>query len=77
MYKYPDVIFHARFGDNCTDFVERIASKNDITIRADYFHVYRFKYITAIKYLNYEFEARRAEDLLEIWSRYYKDMRQE
>lgn len=51
--KYPDIVFRARFGDNCTPFIERIASKKDIIIHSRYIHRYDFTYIPEIKIINY------------------------
>ena len=53
IYKYSNVIFQARFGDNCTDLLEEIAINNDITIKSDYLHAFNFKTLSEIEYINY------------------------
>lgn len=75
MYKYPNVVFQARFGDNCNEFVEELAVKNNITIKADYFHSFRFRHITEINYINYGIIARNAKDLQKIYVQFIEDNR--
>jgi hypothetical protein len=70
IYKYPNVVFQARFGDNCTDLLEEIASKHAITIKSDYMHFYNFKYIHEINYINYNKIATNINDLLKIFVEY-------
>lgn len=73
MYKYPDVIFQARFGDNCTDLVEQIATKNNITLKSDYLHSFNFKYIKEINYINYGLTAHNKEDIFELTQQFRND----
>lgn len=73
MYKLPNVVFQARFGDNCTDFVERLAVENDIVIKADYFHSFSFKYVNEINYINYGIVARNTQDLQKLYVQYIVD----
>jgi hypothetical protein len=63
IYKYPNVIFQARFGDNCTDILEQLAVNNDITIKSDYLHFFNFKYISEINYINYDYIAKSKDDI--------------
>ena len=51
--KYPDIIFRARFANNCTPFIERIASKKDIILHSRFIHKYDFIYIPELTILNY------------------------
>ncbi|MBR4981980.1 MAG: DUF4869 domain-containing protein [Lachnospiraceae bacterium] len=77
MYKYPNVVFQARFGDNCNDFVEQIAVKSNITIKADYFHLYKFKFIKEINYINYGVIARNRQEMQKLFSQFIEDNRLE
>lgn len=70
MYKFPNVVFQARFGGNCTDLLEKLASQKDITIKDDYFHAYSFKYINEINYINYNYIARNKEDVFRLLPRF-------
>lgn len=73
LYKLPEYIYHARFGDNCTDFVEEIASKQDITIWAGYMHYFNFKYIDSIQYINYGITAHKPSDITNLAGRFRDD----
>ena len=64
IYKYSNVIFQARFGDNCTDLLEEIAINNDITIKSDYLHAFNFKTLSEIDLLH-QFRKDNVIDILE------------
>lgn len=76
IYKFPNVIFKARFGDNCCDFIERIASKRDVVLFSGYAHAYTFKYINEINYINYGVTLRKDSDIreeLELMEKFRED----
>lgn len=73
IYKFPGVIFQARFGDNCTDLVEQIASKTDVIIKSDYLHSFNFKYVKEINYINYNTIARSTEDIFDLLTKFRDD----
>jgi len=73
IYKYPNVIFQARFGDNCTDLLEEIAANKDITIKSDYIHSFNFKHIKEINYLNYNLRAVSLKDINKLISIFRDD----
>ncbi len=75
MYKYPDVVFQARFGDNCTDLVEELAVNNDIVIKADYLHTFKLTKISEVDYINYKFKATSREEIMSILYRFIEDNR--
>ena len=58
VYKMPDKVILTKMGDNCTDLLEQIALKyaeqgKDLLVASDYLHMYNFKYIDAIEYMNW------------------------
>lgn len=73
MYKYPNVVFQARFGDNCTDLVEELAVNNDIVIKADYLHAFKLNKISEVDYINYKFKATSREDMISILYKFIED----
>ena len=73
IYKYSNVIFQARFGDNCTDLLEEIAINNDITIKSDYLHAYNFKTLSEIEYINYGMKAKCKSDIYDLLHQFRKD----
>lgn len=73
IYKYKDVIFQARFGDNCTDLLEEIALNNDITIKSDYLHVFNFKVLNEIEYINYGVKAKCKHDIHKLLTQFRID----
>ena len=54
VYKFPKVIFRARMGDNCTPFIEKIASRQDVILHSCYVHSYRFQFISEIYFVNFD-----------------------
>lgn len=73
IYKYSNVIFQARFGDNCTDLLEEIAINNDITIKSDYLHAFNFKTLSEIEYINYGMKAKCKSDIYDLLHQFRKD----
>ena len=73
IYKYSNVIFQARFGDNCTDLLEEIAINNDITIKSDYLHSFNFKTLSEIEYINYGMKAKCKSDIYDLLHQFRKD----
>ena len=73
IYKYSNVIFQARFGDNCTDLLEEIAINNDITIKSDYLHAFNFKTLSEIEYINYGMKAKCKSDVYDLLHQFRKD----
>ena len=73
IYKYKDVIFQARFGDNCTDLLEEIALNNDITIKSDYLHAFNFKVLNEIEYINYGVIAKCKHDIHKLLTQFRID----
>ena len=73
IYKYSNVIFQARLGDNCTDLLEEIASNNDITIKSDYLHAFNFKTLSEIEYINYGMKAKCKSDIYDLLHQFRKD----
>jgi hypothetical protein len=73
IYMYPNVIFQARFGSNCTDLLEEIASKRDVIIKSDYPHAFNFKFIHEIEYINYNVIAKSRQDILDLVFKYRED----
>lgn len=68
VYKIKDKIILTKMGDNCTDFIERIALEHeqrgeDLLIASDYLHLYNFKYIKAIEYLNWGIVCHSRNDI--------------
>lgn len=68
MYYMRNNVVLAAMGPNCTDFVERIAldyekEGKELTIVSNYLHKYSFKYIDAIKYLNWDIICRSRMDI--------------
>lgn len=58
LHMLRDNVYLATMGDNCTDFVERIALEyekdgKDLIIVANYLHKFNFKYIDSIEYANW------------------------
>lgn len=69
VYNRPDKVLRMTMGDNCTDYLERIASihhKNgkDILLVSDYLHHFNFKYTDAIEYINWNVICHNREDVL-------------
>lgn len=73
IYKYSNVIFQARFGDNCTDLLEEIAINNDITIKSDYLHAFNFETLSEIEYINYGMKAKCKSDIYDLLHQFRKD----
>ena len=73
IYKYSNVIFQARFGDNCTDLLEEIAINNDITIKSDYLHAFNFKTLSEIEYINYGMKAKCKSDIYDLLHQFRQD----
>lgn len=73
IYKYSNVIFQARFGDNCTDLLEEIAANKDITIKSDYLHSFNFNKISKIEYINYGVTATCKGDILNLLGQFRAD----
>jgi len=73
IYKYSDVIFQARFGDNCTDLLEEIALHNDITIKSDYLHAFNFTVLSEIEYINYGVKAKCKKDIHKLLTQFRID----
>lgn len=77
-YKMPDFRFSLRMGDNCTDFLEKIAAyheKNgrDLVVITNYMHMFNFKYIDKIEYINWGIICNNKKDIVNnIMSRWYE-----
>lgn len=68
MYELEDKIVLATMGDNCIEFVERIAAKyekegKELTIVSNYLHKFKFKYIKEIRYLNWDIICKSTDDI--------------
>lgn len=74
IYKFPNILFQSKMGDNCIEFVERIAAKRDVVIVSDYLSTIRFKYIQEVKYLNYGIVCKDCLEILEkVSTLFFKD----
>lgn len=68
MYELENKIVLATMGDNCIEFVERIAAKyekegKELTIVSNYLHKFKFKYIKEIRYLNWDIICKSTDDI--------------
>lgn len=70
-YKFPNLILRARMGDNCTDLMDLIASKVDVVLHSYYVHMFKFKHIKEIEYLNYGIKAHNAGDILDASMKFF------
>lgn len=58
LYKNPEKLYFVSMGDNCVEYLEKIAAKfeeegKDIIIITDYLNRFQFKYIDSIEFLNW------------------------
>ena len=63
-----DKIILANMGDNCVEFLERIAKEyedrgQDLLIVSNYLHAFKFKHIKEIYYYNFDITCRSEEDV--------------
>lgn len=65
MYKFPEHIFQARFGDNCIELVEKLASTRDVTVVSGYMHTIQFKYIDEVHYINLGITCKSNSEIIE------------
>lgn len=68
LHMLRDNVYLATMGDNCTDFVERIAveyekENKDLIIVANYMHRYKFNYIDSIEYVNWGIVCHSTSDI--------------
>ena len=79
MYNCPNNIVLAKMGDNCTKFVEWIASEfekqgRDLIIVSNIIHQYDFKYIDKIHFINYNITCTSWQDVMDnVYMRWYND----
>ena len=78
MYNRPNNIVLAKMGDNCTKYVEWIASEfekqgRDLIIISNIIHVYNFEYVKEIYFYNYDMLCRSWKDVIAgpnyLWSK--------
>lgn len=71
IYKLRDYICLATMGDNCTDFMERIAldyerEGKDLWIVSNYLHLYNFRYVKDIEYVNWGIVCHSRKDIIDL-----------
>ena len=77
-YEKPELNIVLRMGDNCTDLLEQIVSKydkqgKDITIICNYMHMFNFRYIDKIKYVNWGITCKSRADIVnKVMDKWYK-----
>ncbi len=68
IYEIRDKLFLTKMGDNCTDFLERIALDyekhgQELLVVSNYLHSYKFNYIDSIYYVNWGITCHSYDDI--------------
>lgn len=78
-----DNIYLATMGDNCTDFLERIAldyekQGRDLIVVANYIHIFKFNFIKDIEYINWNIVCHNWNDIeYKIYDKWIAQEREE
>lgn len=78
IYNERDTVFYTSIGDNCTDFLERIAldyekQGEDLVIVSNYLNDFQFNYVDSIEYLNWGIICHSFEDInRKVWPLWYE-----